>query len=78
MDSTEDEVKERLKKIPIEETQGTHWNEEATNRRLVTHKKNLEGTHLRKFFEDSGVDIKNLPFTWSDKQELIKFVERVL
>lgn len=77
VESTEEEVKERLKKLPAEETQGTHWNEEATNRRLTTHKKNLEGTHIRKFFEDSGVDVKSLPFTWSDSKELIQFVERV-
>jgi len=45
---------------------------------LQTYKKNLEGTHIRKFFEESGVDIKNLSYAWTDNKELIQFVERVL
>lgn len=70
-------MKDRLKKLPVETTQGTHWTEEATNRRLQLHKKNTEGKPLIKFFEENNVDCKSIPLNWTNNADLIQFVERV-
>ena len=76
IDATEDEVKERIKKIPAESTAGTHWNEEQTVRRFGIFKQNNEGKKWVEFFEGK-TDVKNVAFEYADPNEFIQFVERV-
>lgn len=75
IDATEDEVKERIKKIPAESTAGTHWNEEQTVRRFGIFKQNNEGKKWVEFFEGK-TDVKNVAFEYADPNEFIQFVER--
>lgn len=39
VEAAEDEAKERVKKLPAEATEGTHWTEEQTVRRFAAYNK---------------------------------------
>ena len=80
IEATEEEVKERVKKMGQEGVKDSHWTDEATVRRLGAHKANTDGNrHILEFFKESKIDNKKLPFNQGEpKPDLISFVERVI
>ena len=69
-------MKERIKNLPNEVKEGTHWNEEATIRRFQSYAKYNEDGTPQSFFEGK-VDIKKIEFNYEGAEQFANFVERV-
>lgn len=76
IEASEEESKERVKKLPIEVSEGTHLTEEHTVRRFSVYHKQNEGKKWNSFFSGK-VDIKQVPFQYTDSSQFIEFIERV-
>ena len=77
IEANEEEVKERVKNIPAETKEGTHWNEDATIRRFQAYTKyNEEEGSIDSFF-NGKVDVKKVEFSYEGTNQFVEFVERV-
>lgn len=82
-DATDEELFNRIKSLPEELVQGTHWNEEGMKRRLQTYHNTNNSSKLpslNQFFKKYGVDNLNLNCKSKEKELVDKlkiFFERV-
>ena len=83
MESTNEFLKEKIKKLPQELIANTHFNEEDMNRRLVNYrKKNNEDSNINMFFAEKNIPIKKILLSSeNDKEdtflEIMEFIEKV-
>lgn len=73
VEGSEEEAKDKVKKLGAEITEGTHWNEEQTLRRFNVYQKQNQSKKWSAFFTGK-VDIKQVTANYSDTAQFIQFV----
>lgn len=85
LEATNEFLENRVRNLPEEEVEGTHYNEEGMRRRLEEYRKNnvSEGgvSVLSTFFDENNIEILRLKYGNITNEEIFKamkiFVERV-